>query len=496
MNCVRNFIICLILVGLAFSNRSGMAAGPDSPHLEQAKLISIFPASGATNVCIDTPLHLTFSSPPVLSKTGEIRIVNDAGAVIDSIDVSSPTATKIIGGLPNFNYYPIVISGNEAIIAFKNSILAYAKSYSVKIPDGLFVDTNGNPIDLDATKNWRFSTKASAPAFAADGPRKLTVSSGGTGDFSTVQGALDFVPDDNTTPTTLFLKKGTFNEIDYVANKNNLTILGEDRKQSIIAYADNQNLNNTDRTAMPGGYRRGMFRAVNCNDLVITNLTLHNTTPHGGSQAEAIIINGGTKAHAIIAGVDMYSFQDTLQINGNAYVSDCHIEGDVDFMWGTGPVFFENCQCIALHSNAYYTQIRNTAANHGYVYDHCLFDGAPGVTGNFLSRIAPMRFPASEVVLLNCTLTKAVGDAAWRFDNFTAAAPTPDIHFWEFNCTDADGKPIDNSKRFPASKRLTKDADAATIADYSNPTWVLGNDWTPKVPANISTQPAVMQNRN
>jgi pectin methylesterase-like acyl-CoA thioesterase len=443
-----------------------------------SKLVSVSPAAGATNVCIDTPLRLTFDGPPILAQSGLIQIVDDAGAVVDSIDTSVHTLSKTIGGLPNFNYYPVVITGNEAIVAFKNSILAYGKTYEVRLSAGLFVDKEGAAANLDAVKTWRFSTKPAAPALPAAGPRRITIAAAGTGDFATVQGALDFVPAGNTVPTTLLLRKGTYNEIVYFANKHNLTIVGEDRQGSIIAYADNQGLNNTDRTMMPGGYRRGMIRAVDCNDLTITHLTVHNTTPQGGGQAEAIILHGRPNAHAVITDVDMYSHQDTLQINGQAYVSNCYIEGDVDFMWGTGPCFFENCRLRALRNKSMYTQIRNPPTNHGYVYKNCTFEGAPGVTDCILSRVSQTRFPASEVVLLDCTLTDAVGPVAWRLDS---PGEAPHIHFWEYNSRDPNGKPIDDSKRFAVSRRLTKEGDAETIANYANPAWVLGNDWNPKL---------------
>ena len=150
------------------------------------------------------------------------------------------------------------------------------------------------------------------------------------------------------------------------------------------------------------------------------------------------------------------SFQDTLQINGQAYITNCYIEGDVDFMWGKGPCFFENCEAKSLRSNAYYTQIRNPATNHGYVYKNCTFNGAAGVTGNFLSRIAPVQFPASEVVLINCTLTDAVSPVAWRLDQATEA---PDVHFWESNSHAPDGQPVDMSKRLPIAKQLKQPED-------------------------------------
>jgi pectin methylesterase-like acyl-CoA thioesterase len=185
--------------------------------------------------------------------------------------------------------------------------------------------------------------------------------------------------------------------------------------------------------------------------------------------------------------VDFYSFQDTIQINGQAYVSNCYIEGDVDFMWGTGPCFFENCAAHMLRPNAYYTQIRNPGTNHGYVYLHCTLDGAPGLNGDYLSRIAPSRFPNSEVVLLDCVLDHSTAPVGWRFDRNPAAKDTAatidpaNVHFWEYNSHTADGKPVDVSQRFPASRQLKQPDDAILIKNYSDPTFVLGNEWNPKL---------------
>jgi hypothetical protein len=62
-----------------------------------------------------------------------------------------------------------------------------------------------------------------------------------------------------------------------------------------------------------------------------------------------------------------------------------------------------------------------------------------------------------------------------------SAGDTANVHYWEYNSTSLrDGSPVDVSARHPASKRLTKESDAQTNANYSNPTWVLGG-WTPSV---------------
>jgi hypothetical protein len=72
-------------------------------------------------------------------------------------------------------------------------------------------------------------------------------------------------------------------------------------------------------------------------------------------------------------------------------------------------------------------------------------------------------------------MTNAVGKAAWQLQG-----PPNDVHFWEFNSHDPDGKPIDSSGRLPASKQLKQPEDAATIDNYANPKFVLGGDWDPK----------------
>ncbi len=444
-------------------------ASPDRPSARTLTVSRLDPAPYAKDICPDAPLRVAFTMPP-LKGAGKIQVYDDSNdALTASIDVGAAMATQSIGGSPNYHYYPMTIADHEATLCLPNGALSYGKTYYIKIDPGAFKGSNGNAYGgIDNARDWKFSTKAAPPAA---GTAKLIVAADGSGDFCTVQGALDSIPAGNTTPTTIFLRKGTYHEIIYFTNRHSITLLGEDRKESIITYANNANFNNA-----AGTYHRGVFLAHRVNDLVIANLTFRNTTPQGGSQAEAIILNGASNARAILAGVDLSSHQDTLQINGQAYVRNCHIEGDVDFMWGTGPCFFENCRCKSLRSNAYYTQIRNPATNHGYVYKNCVFDGSAGITGNFISRIDPSRFPASEVVLLDCVLSGAVSPVAWRLDVSTNA---PTVRFWEYNSHDAEGKPLDMSKRLSVGKRLKLPEDKETTASYSDPTFVLGGDWNP-----------------
>jgi pectin methylesterase-like acyl-CoA thioesterase len=446
---------------------------------------ALFPSDGATGVCPDTPLRLTFDGPVALGPGGRIRILDAAdGSLVESIDVGAGPLTREIGGLPGFRYHPVIVSGNQASV-FPSKPLGLGRTYEVAVDPGVFL-SEGSP--LPSPSRWRFTTRSRLPAA---GTTALVVAADGTGDFCTVQGALDFVPDGNTVPTTILIRPGLYTEIVHVSGKNSLTIRGEDRRRTVIAYANNQKFNGgggnpyspagapSGSRGRGSGYHRGVFFADRVDGLVLSDLTIRNTTPEGGSQAEALILgsNRTPVSRAVVARVDLSSTQDTLQINGQAYVSDCRIEGDVDFLWGTGPCYFEGCELRAVRSGRYYTQIRNPATNHGYVFHRCTFDGAPGVSGNVLSRIEPIRFPHSEVVLIDCVLTEAVDPAGWLLEG---PGDPSGLHFWEYDSRDPSGNPVGTGSRIAASRQLRLPEDAATIAAYADPVYVLGGGWDPR----------------
>ena len=456
-----------------------------------------FPTPGSPNVSPDSPLRLIFGTAPELGAAGKFQIHEaTTHAVVATIDVAAPVATKSIGGLDHYNYHTVLMADREVCLFPAPGVLTYGRSYYVTADAGTLKQGAERFAGLEGPRAWSFSTK---PAPPAAGAKRLTVAADGTGDFCTVQAALDFIPEGNTAPVTIFLRKGTYREIVFFTNKHHVTIVGEDRRETVLAYPNNAKFNGSGgnpfagRAPNPSGenprqggniYRRGMFLAHRVNDFTLVNLTLRNTTPQGGTQAEALIVNGTTTARTIVKDVDFYSYQDTIQINGQAYLTGCYIEGDVDFMWGTGPSFFENCTARSLRSGAYFTQIRNPATNHGFVYHRCTFEGAPDVADNFLSRIEPHRFPHSEVVLIDCVLGPAVGAVGWQLQappKGTPIAGTDDLQFFEFNSRTPAGAPVNVSQRLAASRQLLLPADAALVADYRNPTFVLGSNWQPRL---------------
>jgi pectin methylesterase-like acyl-CoA thioesterase len=422
------------------------------------KILALNPPDGATNICPDTLLRLGFDSPPVLGHTGKIRIASTSGESADTIDLAASDAhnaqPRDIGGLV-FTNYPILISSNTALICPHAGVLKYAHTYRISIDPGVFEGITNSP-------TWLIHIKRDAPAPDAE---RLTVAADGSGDFCTVQGAIDFVPPGNTQPREIFIRNGVYQEIVCVTNKNHLTFRGEDRKKTIIEYANNENFNYF--SLKRNAYRQTF--GVDADDFHLENLTLHNTTPKGGKQAEALRVDG---QRCIIDNVDFASFQDTLKLSGTVFISNCYIEGDVDFIWGYGTCYFTNCEIRTVNSGACITQIRNDESHFGDVFVNCRLTKVPGVGNAILSRIEPNRFPYSHVAWINCAMDDYIRPDAWNVMRNTNSLAT--IRFWEYHTTDLAGKPADVSKRADFSKQLT-DSEAAKMRDIK---YVLGG-WLP-----------------
>lgn len=448
----------LIVAALYLATRSASAADAERFELSFA---GARPAAGASNVCPDTPLLLKFSTPPTLGSAGQIRI-HDASndAVVETIDLAATSPTRTVGGEP-YVYYPVLIEGTEAIITPKTT-LAYGRSYYVTFDAGVFL-VNGKPSSaMTAQRTWRFSTKASAPAA---GKAELVVAADGSGDFCTVQGAFDFVPAGNTSRVTILLREGIYREMPNLPRgKNLVTLRGADRAKSIISYANNARFNPRVRSVVD----------IYAEDFVLENLTVRNTTPRGGSQAEAIRVRSDRTR---IEHCNFISLQDTLQLTGRVYVNDCYVEGDVDFVWGSGTVFFDRCELKALN-NGYLVQSRNGANRLGYIFADCKLTATPNVARYILARIEPSRFPASHVAFLDCAMGSHVSEVAWQFDrapNVTEIGPTEQIRFQEFRSTDLAGQPLKITGRHPASRQLSAE-EAAKLRDFGH---VFGN-WNPR----------------
>ncbi|HUN37879.1 MAG TPA: pectinesterase family protein, partial [Trebonia sp.] len=249
---------------------------------------------------------------------------------------------------------------------------------------------------------------------------------------------------------------------------------------TVIQYANNNTLNSASTTdvcarqAIPVHDDYNCWRSnfsVEASDFTLENLTLLNTTPYGGSQAEAF---RGNAMRITLNRVSLLSYQDTIRIQGLAYVTNSYIQGDVDFTWGVGTVFWTHDELKSLHAG-YVSQVRNSQGQNGYVFDDDTLTAAPGVADGsvYLARIDPTVYPYSQVVYLDTTMGPQISPAGWLLNNADCSAAT-DVQFWEYGSRTPQGQPVDTSQRLACSRQLT----AAQAAQWSDPAFVLGG-WVP-----------------
>jgi pectinesterase len=499
-----------------------------SPHYgaAQAAAVTRFPADRAVGVNPDTHLVLTFATAPTLGKSGQIRIYDAVGhQLVDTLDLSipagpdpsrrvttppapptqldasiptSPTTTTpavrtipadlhnyqltTIGGLADFHFYPVIIHGKVATIYPHNNVLHYGHKYIVQIDPGVLTPTGSTFAGFATDRDWTFATKAAPPAANST---RVVVAADGSGDFNTVQGAIDFVPATPAQRVTIFIKNGTYEEIVFFRDKANLTIRGEDHEKVQIGYSNNSGFN----PPQPGPNRRCAFSIYDSTGIELINLSVNN---YAYGQAEGLLISGSKN---IVSHVNIKGSGDALNLRGPVYFTDSRIIGNGDTILGVGPAFFNH---VELQSIGPFMWIRNTDANHGNVFVNSTFiviprPSPPAQTAAPTAATAPatparapvsavlarlptnhgLNYPYAEAVLINCRLKGIPANGWGPLDDDTSH-----LHLWEFNSTDLDGHPIDTSQRHPASKQLVMPQDAQTIANYSNPAFVLGG-WTP-----------------
>ena len=288
------------------------------------EMVKLYPANGEKNVNPDVQLSLTFPVNPVLGDSGKIRIYDASNnSLVDSLDLSIPPGptvpnrikapytpipyeyvsgnftnanTKpgtpsgvalptsdtfqltIIGGFTDaFHFYPVIIHDTVAKIYLHNNLLKYDKTYYVQIDPGVLILDDSSFSGISGKPEWTFSTKKDPPS--ADS-KVLVVSGDGIGDFNTVQGAIDFVPDYNPDRVTIFIKNGIYEEIVYFRNKTNVTFIGEDRDKVIVCYANNEVFNphpaNIATNEWPGTFpsRRAAFMGDNSTGIHLVNFTM------------------------------------------------------------------------------------------------------------------------------------------------------------------------------------------------------------------------------
>jgi polygalacturonase len=346
---------------------------------------------------------------------------------------------------------------------------------------------SGQPLDCDA-RFVPFPEDKTAPEMAGKVPpedKTYYVAADGTGDYYSIQRALDMVP--KTGGAVLSVSPGTYREV-ITVDKPNVTILSAnpDAAKTIVV---------NDRSAgQNGGTLHSATVNVTADNFFAQNITFENDfnrtheQTSQGSQALAVMIAGD---RAIFHNVRLLGNQDTVYVGTHCgsdaqncaptrqYFSDCYIAGNVDFIFGDSKAVFENCEIHSTpHAGGYITaQSKHyPAQDSGFVIDRCKLTVDPAVTGPiFLGR--PWR-PYATVVYLHTEMDDKIDPAGWREWHPGDTHSLDTAFYAEF---DSSGPGAHHDQRDSHTHFLTPDQ----AAQYEPKVFLRGADnWDPtKLPA-------------
>lgn len=302
-----------------------------------------------------------------------------------------------------------------------------------------------------------------------DNPDTLVVSRDGTGQFRTINEAVEVCRAFMEYHKVIYVKKGVYKEKVIIPSwLTNIEVCGEDAENAIITYDDHANIRLED-TNKPMGTFRTYTVKVEGNYITFKNITIENNAAKLG-QAVALHTEGD---HLVFVNCRLLGNQDTVYTglaNTRLYFKNCYIEGTTDFIFGPSTAWFEGC---TIHSkqNSYVTAASTPAdVAFGYVFNRCKLTATEGVTKVYLGR--PWR-PYAFTLFMNCELGSHILLAGWH--NWGKASNEKTARYMEYNNS---GAGATTKERAPWSKQLTKKEAAKITVDN---VFKMDNSWIPEI---------------
>jgi pectinesterase len=292
------------------------------------------------------------------------------------------------------------------------------------------------------------------------------VAQDGSGNFKTVQEAINSVPDFRKKETRIFIKNGVYKEKLILAEcKAMVTFIGESLDKTVITYDDYNQKKNIFGEEKGTSGSSGFY--IYGPDFSAENITFQNTAGPVG-QAVAVWVAGD---RVKFRNCRFLGFQDTLYTFGREsrqYYNHCYIEGTVDFIFGSSTAVFDSCTIYGKVGGFYTAASTPEGKKFGYVFLNSTITGSAPPNSFLLGR--PWR-PFAKTVFLNCRLDKQVAAAGWN--NWSNPANEKTAYYAEYKSTGPRASP---DRRVDWAHQLTEEeAKTYTISN-------IFTDWDPLRP--------------
>lgn len=290
-----------------------------------------------------------------------------------------------------------------------------------------------------------------APAFAGAYETEIDVAPDGSGDYTSIQDAIDATKSFPDRDITIRLAPGEYREKVVVWEWNTrLSLVGAGADRTVIRWDDHFSSIGRGRNST---FHTATLR-VEADDFRARDFSVVNEASPVG-QAIALSVNAD---RAVFERVALHGHQDTLYLTGagkRVLFRDCLVAGTVDFIFGGALAVFDNCEIRSLAAG--YVTAASTPAGQsaGLVFIRSRLSAAPGVTDVYLGR--PWRDHA-RTVFLRCEMGAHIRPEGWHDWDREDARST--VFYAEFESIGPGGR---SDQRVPWSRQL----DAKTAAMFA-----------------------------
>ncbi len=302
---------------------------------------------------------------------------------------------------------------------------------------------------------------------------KIIVAKDGSGNYTTVQAAVNAVPANSSNYYVIYIKNGTYQEVVTVpTNKPHVTFYGQSEKGTIITYNNYNGKTNPAGGTFGTGTSATVF--IEATDFSAYNLTFQNTA---GSVAQAVAINV-TGDRAIFDNCQFLGWQDTLYAHtGRQYYENSYVTGRVDYVFGDATAAFQYTEFYNVNSSGGTITAQNRASSSettGYILINDTIDGALA-NSSYLGR--PWG-AYGRVIVRDSTIGADIRAAGWL--NWSTADYSKTAYFAEYNNT---GAGASTSGRISWAHQLTaSQATAFTVDAFVNK-----DGWLTTAKSNLAT---------
>lgn len=304
----------------------------------------------------------------------------------------------------------------------------------------------------------------------------VVVSQDGTGNFTTINDAINAAPNNSVASDGYFLvyiTAGVYKEyVSIASNKQYLLLIGDGINQTIIT--GNRNVVDGSTTF------DSATLAVVAEGFVAVNITIRNTA--GPSKMQAVAVRNGADL-SVFYSCSFEAYQDTLYTHSlRQFYRECDIYGTVDFIFGNAAVVLQNCnlyprQPLKGQSNPITAQGRTDPnQNTGTSIQNCTITAAADLASSNFTVKTYLGRPWKEysrTVYLQNFMDSLIDPTGWLEWNGDFALST--LYYAEYD-NRGPGSDTSNRVTWPGYHVI----NATDAANFTVSNFLVGDNWLPQ----------------